>query len=253
MAMQIDMTGRKVVVGGASRGIGRSIALACAEAGAAVSICARGAEGLEDARIAIAAHGGPVHASRCDLARDEEVRAFVEASAAAMGGIDVLVNNATGYGFGDDEASWAASFDLDVMAAVRASRYALPYLEAAPGAAIVNIGSGSGMIPASSTGSPAYGAAKAALIHYTGIQAVALAAKDIRVNCVAPGFIAFPGGVWDRVRQDKPEAYENTLRALPWGRMGRPEEIADLVVFLASGRAAWITGQTIAAIGGWTG
>ncbi|WP_025319055.1 SDR family NAD(P)-dependent oxidoreductase [Granulibacter bethesdensis] len=251
MTMRIDMTGRKVVVAGASRGIGRSIALACAEAGAAVSICARGAEALEDARAAIAEHGHVTGAFRCDLSQDEEIRTFIEAAADAMGGIDVLVNNATGYGFGDDEANWTASFDVDIMAAVRASRYALPYLEAAGGAAIVNIGSGSGMIPASSVTTPAYGAAKAALIHYSGIQAVTLATKNIRVNCVSPGFIEFPGGQWDRIRQTKPEAYAKTLATLPWGRLGRPEEIADLVVFLASSRASWITGQTIAAIGGW--
>jgi 3-oxoacyl-[acyl-carrier protein] reductase len=246
--MQIDMTGRRVVVAGGSRGIGRSIAVAFAEAGAAVSICARGAAALEDARAAVAAHGNTAHAAQCDLAREEEISRYVAGAAAALGGIDVLVNNATGYGPGDDEASWEASLQVDLLAAVRASRHAMPHLELAHGAAIVNIASGSGLNPSVRT--PAYGASKAAVIHYTRTQAAALAGKGIRVNCVAPGSIEFPGGVWDRRKNDDPALYGSILRSMPWGRLGRPEEVADVVVFLASARAAWVTAQVISVNGG---
>jgi len=126
--MRIDLTGRRVVVCGGSRGIGRWIALAFAEAGAAVSACARGMEALEEVR---AASGGKIHVASCDLGQAEQIERYIAGAATALGGIDVLVNNATGYGLGDGEADWEASLDVDLLAAVRASRAAMPHLMAA--------------------------------------------------------------------------------------------------------------------------
>jgi 3-oxoacyl-[acyl-carrier protein] reductase len=97
---------------------------------------------------------------------------------------------------------------------------------------------------------PAYGAAKAAVIHYTRSQAAALIRRNIRVNCVAPGSIEFPGGVWDRRRQEDPALYGRTLANMPNGRMGLPEEVASVVVFLASPLANWVTAQIISVNGG---
>jgi 3-oxoacyl-[acyl-carrier protein] reductase len=193
-AMELGLKGRRVVVAGGSRGIGRAIALAFAAEGAGVSICARGAEALEATRADIAEHGGPTHAAGCDLADPDAITTYIEAAADALGGIDVLVNNATGYGRTDDEASWVSSLSVDLLAAVRASRVALPFLEQGQDATIINIASGSGLNPSVRT--PAYGAAKAAVIHYTRTQAATLMRKGIRVNCVAPGSIEFPGGSW---------------------------------------------------------
>jgi 3-oxoacyl-[acyl-carrier protein] reductase len=238
----------RVVVAGGSRGIGRSIALACAESGASVSICARGAEALETTRIDLARIAGTVHAASCDLSKREAIETYIAEAAAALGGIDVLVNNATGYGPADDEASWDASLSVDLMAAVRASQVALPFLRQSSAASIINISSGSGLNP--SPRNPSYGAAKAAVIHYTRTQAAALARSGIRVNCVAPGSIEFPGGTWDDRKQNKPDLYNATLAACPMGRMGRPEEVAEVVVFLASSRASWITAQIIGVNGG---
>ena len=246
--MNIDVKGRRVVVAGGSRGIGRSIAHAFAAGGANVSICARGAAALEATRSELAALGGVVHAAPCDLGDEAAIRAYIPAAVAALGGIDVLVNNATGYGWGDDEASWDMSVAVDLLAAVRASREAMPFIEKSRDGVIINISSGSGLNPSART--PAYGAAKAAVIHYTRSQAAALAHNGIRVNCVAPGSIEFPDGIWAKRKSEEPALYEATLASCPTGRMGTPEEVANVVVFLASPLASWVTAQIISVNGG---
>jgi 3-oxoacyl-[acyl-carrier protein] reductase len=145
--MQVEFSGRWVVVAGGSRGIGRSIALAFAEAGAAVSICARGAPALETTSAEIAAFGNTVHAARCDLSQLAEIERYIAEAGAALGGIDILINNATGGGQGDSKAGWDASLSVDLLGAVRASRAALPLLERGVSPAIINIASGSGLNP----------------------------------------------------------------------------------------------------------
>jgi 3-oxoacyl-[acyl-carrier protein] reductase len=250
--MSFDFEGRRVVVAGGSRGIGRAIALGFAAAGADVSVCARGAAALQATRAELAAHGHRAHAAVCDLADAVAIERYVADAAQALGGgIDVLVNNASAFGMGDDEAAWAGGLGVDVMAMVRASRAALPWLlQAAPSgtAAIVNISSISAQRP--SMRSPAYAAAKAAIDSYTGSQAAMLARQGVRVNAIAPGSIEFDGGVWDQRKRAGDALYERTLRTIPFGRMGTAEEIAEVALFLASSHARWITGQVITVDGG---
>jgi 3-oxoacyl-[acyl-carrier protein] reductase len=243
-----DFLGWRVVVAGGSKGIGRSIALAFARAGASVSVCARGAEALEATRDELAGGGNPVHAAACDLGDAAAIAAYIDAAATALGGIDVLVNNASGYGFADDDAGWLAGFNVDVMAAVRASREALPHLRRSPHPCILHTSSIAAFHPRRH-GAP-YAALKAALSQYTTSQALALAEHRIRVNAIAPGSIEFANGLWDRRRRDEPELYAATLAKIPFGRYGKPEEIAHAALFLASPYAGWITGQTLCVDGG---
>jgi 3-oxoacyl-[acyl-carrier protein] reductase len=246
--MAFDFRGRRVVVAGGSRGIGRSVALAFAQAGAGVSVCARGADGIARVRGELAAYGRPVHAATCDLGDAGAIARYIGEAAAALGGIDVLINNASGFGLKNDDASWAASVSVDLMATVRASEAALPYLKQSSSAAIVNTSSISALRPSART--PAYGAAKAAVVHYTQSHAVTLAPARIRVNSVAPGSIEFPGGMWEARKTAEPALYQRILSGIPFGRLGRPEEVANAVLFLASDDASWITGQTLVVDGG---
>jgi 3-oxoacyl-[acyl-carrier protein] reductase len=246
--MPFDFKGKRTVVCGGSRGIGRAIALGFAGAGAAVSICARGAEALATTRTELAKLGTAAHAASCDLADGPAVGRYIAAAAEALGGIDILVNNASGFGMSDDEAGWEASVAVDLMATVRASRAAIPHIERSGGGSIVNISSISGYRP--SPRSPPYAAVKAALINYTTTQAAVLARKGIRVNCVAPGSIEFPGGTWEKRKSDNPELYNRIFESIPFGRLGHPEEVANVVLFLASPLANWVTGQTVTVDGG---
>lgn len=247
-APPFDFHGYRVTIAGGSKGIGRSIALGFAQAGAAVSICARGAVALEETRREIAALGGVTHAARCDLADAADIERYIADAADALGGIDVLVNNASGYGFGDDDESWLAGFNVDLMAAVRASRAALPYLRASPRPCILHTSSIAAFRPRAA--GAAYAAAKAALSQYTTSQALALAADRIRVNAIAPGSITFADGLWERRKTEQPELYHATLARIPFGRFGTPKEIAHAALFLASPWAGWITGQTLVVDGG---
>lgn len=245
--MNIDFTGKKVIICGGSRGIGRAMALGFAGAGADVSICARGADTLEETRKEVAAHGRIAHAGAADLGDKAAIDRYIASAAAALGGIDVLVNNASAFGSSDDEAGWMSSMAIDMMAIVHATHAALPFLKAGKGS-VINTSSISAL---RSAGRQApYGAIKAAVIHYTSTQAAMYARDGIRVNGLAPGSVEFPGGVWDRRKTENPPLYNAVLKSIPFGRLGAPEEIANVAMFLASPLASWVTGQTIVVDGG---
>ncbi|KAF1017386.1 MAG: 3-oxoacyl-[acyl-carrier-protein] reductase FabG [Stenotrophomonas maltophilia] len=244
----LDFSGRRVLVAGGSKGIGRELALAFAGAGARVSVCARGQAGLDALQADARQRGTPLHTFAVDLADAAQIAGWLQASAEALGGIDVLVNNATGYGMADDEDDWAASLQVDLMAAVRASRLALPWLRASADACILNLSSIAAQ-QARPSAAP-YAAAKAALSHYTTSQALALASDRIRVNAIAPGSIEFDDGLWARRRRDDLALYHGTLAKIPFGRFGQPQEIAHAALFLCSPLAGWITGHVLNVDGG---
>ncbi len=246
--MELGLKGKRAIVTGGSRGIGFAIADALAAEGAAVSICARGQAGLDAAAERLRRHGGQAHALATDVGDKTQLEAYMDAAAAALGGVDILVNNPSGFGRTDDEEGWRVGLDIDLMALVRASWKAVAWMKQAGGGAIVHISSISGLT--SSARTPPYGAVKAAVIQYTLTQALQLAPDGIRVNCIAPGSIFFEGGTWDKAKQNNPALFESIRASIPSGRLGTPEEVANLAAFLASNAASWVTGQTIAADGG---
>jgi len=244
--VKVDFAGKRAIVCGGSRGIGKAIALGFAACGGDVSICARDPKALEETRSDIAKLGRKAHAASADLSQGEAVRAYVRDAVAALGGVDLLVNNASAFGASDDDKGWTSSLAVDMLSIVHATQEALPALKQSQGC-VVNISSIAAHHPAARQ--PPYGAIKAAVIHYTTTQAAMYAKDRVRVNCIAPGSIEFPGGVWDRRKTDNPALYNATLASIPFGRMGLPEEVANVALFLASPLASWVTGQAIAVAG----
>ena len=241
--MDLQLNGKTAVVTGGTRGIGRAIAECFADEGVNVAICARNAAQVAEAVKALEAKGVKAFGAAVDIADGPALKAFVTAAGEALGGIDILVSNASALVQGNAEEDWQAMFDIDMMGAVRAYDAARPFLEAAGAAK----GDAAFIITSSISAAEAdnpncYGAMKAAQIHFAKGVARENAPKKLRCNVVSPGTVFFEGGVWGNVKEAAPAFFDQMLKRNPTGRMATPEEIAAATVFLASPRSAFTTG-----------
>jgi 3-oxoacyl-[acyl-carrier protein] reductase len=238
--VDLQLKGKKAIVIGASRGIGRSIAETLAAEGADVAICARGQAGVDEVAAGL---GGKSFGGAVDIADGPALKAWVTEAAERLGGLDILVSNASALTRGAGEDDWKRMYDVDLMGAVRSLEAARPFLEKAGAergdAAFIITSS----VSAAEAGAPsAYGAIKAALIHFAKGVAREGAPRHLRCNVVSPGTVYFKGGVWGNAEEHAPEFFKTMIARNPTGRMGTPQEIAAAAVFLASPVSAFTTG-----------
>lgn len=248
--MDLGLRGKRALVTGATRGIGRAIAEHLAAEGADVAICARDPSAVAEAVKALSGCGVKASGRAVDVANHGAFARWITDVGAEFGGLDILVSNVSALAIGQDEASWRAEFETDLMGTVRAVEAAMPLLERSAAAAIVVISSVSGREVDFAAGP--YGVFKAALIHYAKGLSFQLAGKGIRVNAISPGNTYFPGGVWHKIETGNPKLFREAMALNPTGRMGRPEEMARAAVFLASPAASFITGTNLVVDGALT-
>ena len=247
--MDLQLKGKKAVITGGSRGIGRAIADTLADEGCDIAICARTEDGVNEAVEALKGKGVNAFGQAVDVGDGDALKAWVEASADALGGIDVLVSNVSG-GQPPGEEGWKSIFGHDILGAVRCVEAATPHLAKDGGGSIIMISTTAALEKFMAAGP--YNALKAALIQYSGALSQDLAPKGIRVNAISPGPIFIEGGAWDNIKQHMTPFYEATLADIPLGRMGGANEVAAQVALLASPRAGFTTGTNVVIDGGIT-
>jgi 3-oxoacyl-[acyl-carrier protein] reductase len=247
--VDLGLNGQVALITGASRGIGRAIALTLASEGCDVALIARGADALSDTARDVSALGTRAMPIVADITSSDDVARMVAGTVETLGRVDILINNAGGSAPDDDEG-WQHAFSVNIEAAARATRAVVPHMRAQGGGCILHVASIWGR---EAGGGIPYNAMKAAMISHAKNSALALASDNIRVNSVAPGSIYFSGGSWGRRVEEDPEGMNTFVREnIAMGRFGTPEEVASVVAFICSPRASWVTGACINIDGGQT-
>lgn len=247
--MDLGLKGKKVIVTGGSRGLGRAALELFAAEGADVAFFSRNPEQVAEATASLSRHGGKVFGEAFAMGDRDAYKAWLTKAAEQLGGVDIFIHNvsSSGAGAGGD---WNVTLNLDILGAVDGVEALQPHLEKSDAASVIFMSSTAALETFLSAN--AFNALKAALITYSKQLSQALGPKGIRVNAVSPGPIAFPGGNWEKIKAARPELYEQTEAKMALGRFGTPEEVAKAVVFLASPAAGYITGINLVIDGGYT-
>jgi NAD(P)-dependent dehydrogenase (short-subunit alcohol dehydrogenase family) len=246
--MDLGLKGKKVIVSGGSRGIGRAIVELFLAEGAQVAFCARREAGVRGAEEAL---GGSAFGSVVDITNPTQAESWIADAGERMGGIDIVVPNVSALASGSDLETWRRAFETDLLGTVSMVSAALPFLKASKAASVVLISSVSGR-EIDMFAEP-YGVLKAALTHFGKTLSVRHAPDGIRVNTVSPGNVYFSDGVWGQIERETPEVFAQCMKRNPLGRMATPREVASAAVFLASPAAAFTTGANLLVDGGLTG
>ncbi len=247
--MDLKLKGSKALITGATKGIGRAIANTLADEGCNVAICARNAEEVEAAVAELSGKGVTAFGQAVDVGDGDAFKAWIDASAEALGGIDCIVSNVSGGGAQGEDA-WRRHLEYDMLGAVRMVEGSMEHLEKSDNASVILISTTAALEKFMQAGP--YNALKAALLNYNGALAQDLAPKGIRVNAISPGPIFIEGGSWDQIKQHMTAFYDATVADIPMGRMGTADEVAAQAVFLASPVAGFTTGTNVVIDGGLT-
>ncbi|GAB1257471.1 SDR family NAD(P)-dependent oxidoreductase [Aurantivibrio plasticivorans] len=255
--MDLELKGARFLVSGGTRGIGKAIVTALLQEGCRVSTCGRSSDSLDSLASELSAHhGDSLKTYQVDISNHSSVEQWVNESASLWGGIDGIVVNASAMMTGSDLEGWKQMLDSDLLGNIQFVTSAIPQLAHSDHASITFINSTASIesavdVMGGNSVAP-YGSVKASLLHYASMLSTQLAPEGIRVNSVSPGPVEFSGGVWDNIRQHNPPVYNAMKERCRIGRMGRPSDVSNAVLFLASPAASFITGSNLVVDGGAT-
>ena len=248
--MDLGLKGKRAIVTGGSRGIGRAIAFALAREGASIATCARGVSGIDEAVESFRSLGAEAFGDSVDVRDPDALPTWIASAVDRLGGLDILVSNISTRVDPNSADWWRQTFEVDLHQHVRAFDAALPVLKVGDAPSVVFVSSIASVLTQLPPNEIAYGAMKAALTSFAGQMATVHGPSGVRVNLVAPGPIFFEGGVWDMIQQKQPDLFARASKLPSLGRMGTPEEVANAIVFLASPAASYITGVNLRIDGG---